>query len=187
MAIVKLGAHLPDGDKNGLVRIAPHLVDDPHAAHVVIAIVDCKQTTTNADDDTTTPLARIRHIEPLSSEEDIAAATGYLRRAFEQRTGKVELPFDLVQDAERVTLADRDQLPEASELSEKDGDHETALEEAAERSGPDVDDVLPPVPAGEDKPEWEYPEGEGPEEAKPVPEAADNVRAFSSPFRASGA
>lgn len=168
MAIIKLGAHLPDGDKNGLVRISPSMVDDPHAVHVAVVLLDCKQLTTNADDDTVTPLARIRHVEPLTSVEDVTTVTAALRRAFEQRTGKVELPFEMTQDAERITLAERDQLPDASEV-------------LGDQAPDDVDQALPPEPTAgptSDEPaEWDTPEG-----TEPAP-ADDNVRAFASPFR----
>lgn len=183
MTTVRLGGKLPEGDKNGLVRITSLLIDDPHAAHVVVAVVDCKQLTVNTDDETQIPLVRIRAIEPLVSAEDIAAVSAALRRAFEQRTGKVELPFDMVQDAERVTISERDQLPEASDLeSVQDADHDTALEEAKEQGVPITTSDDP------ENPPWSegYPEGEG---ATPPAEAEGNVRAFRSPFgaQASGA
>lgn len=175
---VRLGGQLPAGDKNGLVRITSQLIDDPHAAHIAVVVLDCKQLTVNTDDETQVPLVRIRAIEPLLTEGDIASASLALRKAFEQRTGKVELPFDMVQDAERVTITEREELPQASELggtSEIDGDHETALEEAAER-GLQVQAEDDP-----DNPPWSegYPEGQTDEAPA---EADDNVRAFRSPF-----
>lgn len=173
---VRLGGQLPAGDRNGLVRIVSQLIDDPHAAHVAVVVLDCKQLTVNTDDETQTPLVRIRAIEPLVTEKDIATASDALRRAFEQRTGKIELPFEMTQDAERVTLRDRDdfagEVPgDDGGLSIVDGDHEDALEEAAERTTAD----------DPDNPPWEYPAGEG-EGIAPAPEAEGNVRTFRSPF-----
>lgn len=178
---VRLGGQLPAGDKNGLVRITSQLIDDPHAAHIAVVVLDCKQLTVNTDDETQVPLVRIRAIEPLLTEGDIASASLALRKAFEQRTGKVELPFDMVQDAERVTITEREELPQAGNLggvSELDGDHETALEEAAERAAEQT-------PDDPENPPWSegYPEGQP--AAEPAPEDG-NVRAFASPFRASG-
>lgn len=178
MAIVKLGSHLPDGDKNGLVRISPALVDDPHGAHVVVMVIDCKQLTTNTEDDSVTPLARIRHIEPLASADDVTAATAMLRRAFEQRTGKVELPFEMVQDEERVKLTERSDFGgEAGDLPDvpsapDDGEHPASTGEPVEHD-PDA-----PAP-------WDYQEGEGqPEQGAATGEGDGVVRAFRSPFQA---
>jgi len=171
---IRLGGQLPAGDRNGLVRITSQLIDDPHAAHVAVVVLDCKQLTVNTDDETQTPLVRIRAIEPLTTAEDIAAVSAALRRAFEQRTGKVELPFEMTQDAERVTLADRPDLPDAGSLTD-DGD----------AIGGDLPEI-PPAADLDAPAEWEdgYPEGKP--DAEPTEEEPGNVRAFRSPFQTSG-
>ena len=95
--MTKLTASLPKGDGNGLDALARQLIDTPHDVHVVIALVDCKKITTDNDDGTVEPTARIRRIEAIS-EEDREVAARMLRRALERRTGKTVLPFDLEED-----------------------------------------------------------------------------------------
>ena len=95
--MTKLTASLPKGDGNGLDALARQLIDTPHDIHVVIALVDCKKITTDNDDGTVEPTARIRRIEAIS-EEDREVAARMLRRALERRTGKTVLPFDLEED-----------------------------------------------------------------------------------------
>lgn len=95
--MTKLASGLPKGDGNGLVAIARQLIDQPHDVHVVIALVDCKKVTTDNDDGTIEPTARIRRIEAITeADKDLAAKM--LRRALEKRTGKTVLPFDLEED-----------------------------------------------------------------------------------------
>ena len=95
--MTKITSSLPGGDANGLVAIARDLIDNPHEIHVVIALVDCKKTTTDNDSGAVEPTARIRRIEVIDGpDKDLAAKM--MRRALEQRTGKTVLPFDLEED-----------------------------------------------------------------------------------------
>lgn len=95
--MTKLASGLPKGDGNGLDALARNLIDTPHEVHVVVALVDCKKITTDNDDGTVEPTARIRRIEVISeADKDLAAKM--LRRALEKRTGKTVLPFDLEED-----------------------------------------------------------------------------------------
>jgi hypothetical protein len=95
--MTKLAASLPGGDANGLTAIARALIDSPHEVHVVVALVDCKRTTTDNDTGEIVPTARIRRIEVIGqSDRDLAAKM--MRRALETRTGKTVLPFDLEED-----------------------------------------------------------------------------------------
>ena len=95
--MTKLASGLPKGDGNGLDALARNLIDSPHEIHVVVALVDCKKITTDNDDGTVEPTARIRRIEVISEgDKDLAAKM--LRRALEKRTGKTVLPFDLEED-----------------------------------------------------------------------------------------
>lgn len=95
--MTKLASALPGGDANGLTAIARSLIDEPHQVHVVIALVDCKRITTDADSGEVIPTARIRRVEVIS-ENDRDLAAKMLRRALETRTGQVVLPFDLEED-----------------------------------------------------------------------------------------
>lgn len=95
--MTKLTSGLPKGDGNGLDALARDLIDNPRDVHVVVALVDCKKTTTDNDDGTVEPTARIRRIEAIT-DEDKELAAKMLRRALEKRTGKTVLPFDLEED-----------------------------------------------------------------------------------------
>lgn len=95
--MTRLAASLPKGESNGLNAIARALVDVPEHVHVVIALVDCKKFTTDADTGDVEPTARIRRIEAVLAEDHKIAET-MLRRALEKRTGKTVLPFDLEED-----------------------------------------------------------------------------------------
>lgn len=91
--MTKLGSALPKDDGNGLVAISGELIRDPHQVHVVIAVVDCSKLSTDTDTGLVVPTARIRSIEAMKGE-DAELAEQLLRRAYEARTGRNELPFD---------------------------------------------------------------------------------------------
>ena len=95
--MTKLAPKLPAGDGNGLDALARTLIDRPQEIHVVVALLDCKSTTTDNDTGDIEATARIRRIEAITSE-DKALAGKMLRRALERRTGKAVLPFDLEED-----------------------------------------------------------------------------------------
>jgi len=95
--MTKLASSLPQGDANGLVAIARALIDEPRRVHVVVALVDCKKTTTDNDSGEIVPTARIRRVEAIGGE-DLKLAQKMLRRALERRTGQVVLAFDLEED-----------------------------------------------------------------------------------------
>jgi hypothetical protein len=95
--MTKIASSLPAGDGNGLNALARALIDAPHEIHVVVALIDCKKTTTDNDTGEVEPTARIRRIEAIS-EDDRELAAKMLRRALERRTGKTVLPFDLEED-----------------------------------------------------------------------------------------
>lgn len=92
--MTKLSAALPGGDGNGLTAIARQLVDRPHEVHVVVALVDCKQTAVDHDNDEHVPTARIRRIEVIDGA-DKTLAQQMMRRALETRTGQTVLPIDM--------------------------------------------------------------------------------------------
>ncbi|WP_051425540.1 hypothetical protein [Jiangella gansuensis] len=95
--MTRLNASLPKGDGNGLGSLELALTSEPHRVHVVLMLIDCKKITTDADTGDIEATARIRRIEPIPAEDrDLAGKM--LRRAFERRTGKTVLPFDLEQD-----------------------------------------------------------------------------------------
>lgn len=108
--MTKLAAALPKGNGNGLAALAPELIAEPHRVHVVVALIDCKKVTIDADTGDSEATARIRRVEVIPAE-DRELAGNLLRRAFERRTGQTVLPFDLEED---VIAAFGDQ-PESDE------------------------------------------------------------------------
>ena len=87
--MAKLTSALPKGEANGLAALDRDLIDSPSTVHVVIALVDCKKITTDMDSGDTEPVARIRRIEVIREDKEVAAVM--LRRALEVRTGKTVL------------------------------------------------------------------------------------------------
>lgn len=88
---VKITAALPrDDELNGLPAVKRQLIDDPDTVQVVVAFLDCKQTTTDTDSHEITPTARVRRIEVV----DAKAGRQLLEDAFVARTGRETLPLD---------------------------------------------------------------------------------------------
>lgn len=114
--MTKLSSALPSGDSNGLSSIARQLIDNPRDLHVVIAIVDCKQTKTDHDTDEREPTARIRRVEVVA-QSDREHAQQIMRRALEERTGQTVLPLDL-EDELRALAFDVD--PHTGEILDSD-------------------------------------------------------------------
>lgn len=99
--MTKLGSGLPKGEANGLDSIARKLIDEPHAVHLAVVILDCKKVTTDHDSGDVEPTARIRRVEVIEAD-DVPLAAKMLRRAMERRTGQTVLPFDLEEDMRAV-------------------------------------------------------------------------------------
>jgi len=97
MSEIKLASALPKGDANGLGPLVLDLVQHPDRFKVVLAIVDCKTITTNADTGEVVPTARIRRVEAILPG-DLPAARRLMERALEKRTGRVTLPLGLEDD-----------------------------------------------------------------------------------------
>lgn len=94
----KIAGKLPSGEANGLGAITRDLVENPEKVHVVVALVDCSQITTDTDSGDVIPTARIRRIEAIADPEDGRRLRVLLRREWERRTGKTVLPFELEED-----------------------------------------------------------------------------------------
>ena len=107
MPDVSLAGALPKGDANGLDPIVSALVEDPRGMHVVIAIVDCKKITTNADTAEVIPTIRVRRIEAVLND-DKPLAERLMRRALEQRSGRTMLPMTLEDELTAAFADDSD-------------------------------------------------------------------------------
>lgn len=116
MAEIKLSGKLPGGDASGLGAIAPQLVTNPHRVHVLVALVDAKSLTTDADGGDTIPTVRLRRIETITGADDLKVIERLLRRAIEARTGQTVLPMDL---EDELTAAFEDIDPNTGETKPK--------------------------------------------------------------------
>lgn len=116
--MTKLSTGLPEGDANGLASIVHDLVAEPHKPHLVIAVLDCKSITTDADSGATVPTARIRQIEPVGGiDRDLAVQI--MRRALEERTGQAVLPIELEDELSEL-LGHLD--PETGEITDPESE-----------------------------------------------------------------
>lgn len=94
---VKLASSLPVGDGNGLAAILDELVGDPAGKHVTVAIVDTKRLQVDTDTGEVVPTVRLRRVEAVDPA-DAKPMMRLLSRAYEKRTGKTVLPFELEED-----------------------------------------------------------------------------------------
>lgn len=99
---VTLGGTLPADDRNGLTALARRLIGNPEAVHVVVALVDCSRITRKIDTGDEVPTVRIRAIEPIGEHADAKEMRRLLRRAYERRTGKTELPLELERELDAL-------------------------------------------------------------------------------------
>lgn len=101
---VTLSGSLPADDRNGIGALSAALVSDPEAVHVVVALVDCTKITTKVESGDIVPTARIRAIEAfVGHTADAKELRRLWRRAFERRTGQVELPLEVERELESLS------------------------------------------------------------------------------------
>lgn len=109
---VTLSGALPGDDRNGIASIAPALINEPDAVHVVVALVDCTKITTKTQSGEVVPTARIRAIEGFpGSTADGNELRRLWRRARERRTGEVELPLEVERELDALQPDDTDDTP----------------------------------------------------------------------------
>jgi hypothetical protein len=97
-----LSGSLPSGDQNGLAALAPALVNKPEQLHVAVITFSTSKLTTDVDSGDVVPTVRIRQFEPFVGSSDVDELRRLLRRAYERRTGKVELPLQLEQELDAL-------------------------------------------------------------------------------------
>lgn len=105
---ISLNGRLPDGDHNGLAALAGALVEAPEQCHVAIVVLDYNKITTTVESGDVVPTARIRAIEPVTQSADAGELHRLARRAYERRTGNVELPLDLERELDTLRPADQE-------------------------------------------------------------------------------
>lgn len=118
---MKIASKLPEGDRNGLTVVARAMVDDPHATHVVLAVLDCSRLTTDTDTGDVIPTARIRRVEVLLAD-DKQPAEQLMRRAMDARMGGTVLPLELEDELTSLFGSGVQLDPATGELSIGDED-----------------------------------------------------------------
>jgi hypothetical protein len=101
---VKTNALMPSGDNNGLALIAAELAaegrgDKPPRLRAVIALIDCRRVTVDADTHEEVATVRFRRVEVVLPG-DMPAAEKLIRRALEARTDQPTLPLELEDELE---------------------------------------------------------------------------------------
>jgi hypothetical protein len=99
--VTKLSPRLPQGSGNGLADAAARLLANPHAKHVLLAIVDVVKVEKVVDTGEEVPVVRVRRVE-LLLREDAAQGEQLLRRALATREGRETLPFDVEDEITRL-------------------------------------------------------------------------------------
>jgi hypothetical protein len=95
MSNISMSGKLPSGDGNGLVAILSELVRDQQQIFVAIALIDGKKVVIDKDTGEKIPTARVRRIDVILGEEDMAICRRLMERALGRRTGRETLPYDL--------------------------------------------------------------------------------------------
>lgn len=92
---IKLGTKLPKkDDRNGLGAILRELLREPEKTHMAVVVLDTAKITRDLEADDYYPTVRIVAIEPITGGVDVGRLRTMLQRAYEQRTGNLELPAD---------------------------------------------------------------------------------------------
>jgi hypothetical protein len=110
-----LSGSLPGGDQNGLAALAPALVNQPDQMHVAVITFVTSTLKTDVATGDVVPTIKIKQFEPFVGGSDVNELRRLLRRAYERRTGKVELPLEL--ERELDSLAN---LPTGPEWGDQD-------------------------------------------------------------------
>lgn len=110
-AVVKLGAKLPgDFEVNGLDAQVDYLLENPKDALLALVWLDVQKVTVDTDSGNHIPTVRVRRIEPLGALGQVSDAVQQLAGdAYEARTGRRPIPFDVVEVTEEKYS---DTLPE---------------------------------------------------------------------------
>lgn len=92
---MKFTASLPKDDRNGLHMLTGAVLREPSTKHVIVALVDAKEVTTDVDTGAEIPTLRIHAVEGFRRDSAIGKQLRQIwREAWEDRTGNAALPFD---------------------------------------------------------------------------------------------
>lgn len=93
---VTIANKLPKSDENGLAHLEGTLADNPDDPIYVVGVIRTDRIT-RVPHDADNPrivTAALLHVEALSASVDIGKAEKLMRAIYQNRTGKVELPFE---------------------------------------------------------------------------------------------
>lgn len=92
---VTIRARLPKGDTNGLAHLEGQLATDGDSVLVVVGLIrpDTVEQRLHDEDDPRVVKTVLLHLEALDGK-NAESTERMLRRAYEARTGKRELPFE---------------------------------------------------------------------------------------------
>jgi hypothetical protein len=92
---VTVRAKLPKGDTNGLAHLEGSLATDPDAVLVVVGLLraDTIEERPHDEDDPRCVKTVLLHLEAMNGV-DGEKVDKLLRKVYEQRTGKIVLPFE---------------------------------------------------------------------------------------------
>jgi hypothetical protein len=111
---IKLTTKLPKKDaRNGLGVIYQDLLCDPLKTHLAVVVLDTAKITRDIEADDHYPTVRIVAIEPITGGVEVGRLRTMLQRAYEQRTGNLELPADW--EAVLAELPDSNGVPGGAE------------------------------------------------------------------------
>lgn len=117
---IALSSKLPEGDGNGLESIVFDL-KDPSRIHVCICIVTGKSGNVDYETGDIKTTARVRRIEVITDDDDLAVAHRLMMRALTKRTGQETLPYDLEEEIRSAFPTGVDLGPDSDETDgEKD-------------------------------------------------------------------
>jgi hypothetical protein len=122
-ATARMSGRLPDGDKNGLADVVPKMIDDPSAVHLAVVTIGVTKLVTDVQDEATLPTIRLLSIEPVPEGGDAEMVRRLIRRRFEARTGKAELPLEMELALEGIGVdgEEPDRQPDAAERAAGEG------------------------------------------------------------------
>jgi hypothetical protein len=91
----RIRATLPKGDTNGLAHLEAAMAADPDEVYIVVGFLrpDTIEQRPHNEDDPRVVKTVLMHVEALTGA-DGDEADRMLRKVYEQRTGKVVLPFE---------------------------------------------------------------------------------------------
>ena len=120
---VRMSGAMPEGERNGLASLAHALIEAPDEVRVCVVLVDAVKLTTDVSSGDVVPTVRVRAIEPITAHEtDAAELRRLMRRAYERRTGQVELPLEIERELESLNLEEAKKGDQAQPRPESDGE-----------------------------------------------------------------